>query len=1109
MQIDLRGRASRRERGSVLFVAVAILGLLSVMVIAFIAHTQLEQSASRNYVDEQRAKLTAKAGLNRAIAEIERIALQKPFDDNSPNATNGTDEDPLGRDSWIFGDAPGTRVSEAQLLSFDGGPLVLEPSSPSAPANRNVTVSIPGGGTTTPRHKSGTIAGTYVEGGDVYSLKIFDTASQINVNMASAVNLERILTTLSSQQAEVGMSAALAADVSDSIVGRRPVAGYENKRQVIEAIRAVNGVTADQTRALRDMVTTIAFRDLTTIRPPLAIPATNELLLEERSPVNLNTANKAVLTAVLSGIQAVARDGTTVTIDVVTARAIAEAIEVRRGDEPFQSWADFGAFLDGQSATVDDATSTVTFAADGTVQAQLQRSLSALEQALIMANANPNTDLNKWHPDPNFDSPIDKSDLLVYSTEFCFSSMGFFEIQSLGSVFRLEGEDEAIVTAESLLTSVVRVFKVFRDTTQRDFERGRLVDLSDGVIRAADLYAWMGVLSGPEYSNNRDPQSSNLDLATGYQPADYDGQLFLNGLIRVRVLTDPSVNPPVYQDYTMGGARGSLVADTATGVPIGTFPSADPANAPAVAQLQNPNPPELVNVDGVNRLVNPRLVGALPAGLANEKEFLFGGAELLPIGVEVDGGYGPDLGDITPSAARRNAFDRFVEIHEDNMPLAFGTIDFWVKPTFDFDLSGDLDEVYFHWGGQVDSRESCIQIRRERNGAVDQIVAYFSVGEFGGSGTLGSRRLIVPLGARVPAWNVNEWHHVRVTFGKRNVNGVGVADAGIFVDGRPGAGNGQPFQTKRLIITATSQAFFPISFDDIFATNPPGRRVGTSPVLTANSIVANANNTATVEESGGTGTFPEINLPPSATVQVIDQVALSQHAEVIDTNNGDGTVTLVDHSNGPIRVGRNDSGNDRASAIFDNILLQHFRNDQDPPPALTSFLNTGFPPNDRYHDSTAAAVAQNGALFRKAVALFTGTPVRLGSLSFTQIAAFPDEAAGNNRGDLNIGFEVTGPTQNIKAPAGTANSDGFFSDDGRPMTLRERVRGWIPLGGRRIDGLDRVAYSVDLSPPALGDKTFAGITVKQSLTQSPILDDVTVMFFSRPSFILTEEGGEE
>ena len=61
----------------------------------------------------------------------------------------------------------------------------------------------------------------------------------------------------------------------------------------------------------------------------------------------------------------------------------------------------------------------------------------------------------------------------------------------------------------------------------------------------------------------------------------------------------------------------------------------------------------------------------------------------------------------------------------------------------------------------------------------------------------------------------------------------------------------------------------------------------------------------------------------------------------------------------------------------------------------------------------------------------------------------------------------------------------------------------MSLGGRQLEATDLVSYSVDLAPP---DGSSSG---KGLLTQSPVLDDVTITYFFSPQFLLTEEGGEE
>jgi hypothetical protein len=53
---------------------------------------------------------------------------------------------------------------------------------------------------------------------------------------------------------------------------------------------------------------------------------------------------------------------------------------------------------------------------------------------VLKANFNPNTHLNELNPDRPMYTHVDKSDLIVHSTEFCFVPLGRFDVESLGYV---------------------------------------------------------------------------------------------------------------------------------------------------------------------------------------------------------------------------------------------------------------------------------------------------------------------------------------------------------------------------------------------------------------------------------------------------------------------------------------------------------------------------------------------------------------------------------------------------------------------------------------------------------------------------------------------------
>ncbi len=98
----------------------------------------------------------------------------------------------------------------------------------------------------------------------------------------------------------------------------------------------------------------------------------------------------------------------------------------------------------------------------------------------LKANFNPNLHLNESNPDENRNALVDKTDLIVMSTEATFVPMGYFEIESLGRVLRpgdgaltdvldATGTKPARVAAEFKIRAVVKLFDALRLTSQRDF----------------------------------------------------------------------------------------------------------------------------------------------------------------------------------------------------------------------------------------------------------------------------------------------------------------------------------------------------------------------------------------------------------------------------------------------------------------------------------------------------------------------------------------------------------------------------------------------------------------------------------------------------------------
>jgi hypothetical protein len=102
--------------------------------------------------------------------------------------------------------------------------------------------------------------------------------------------------------------------------------------------------------------------------------------------------------------------------------------------------------------------------------------LRQAKRDILKANSNPNSDLNKFSPDRSLWKSVDKSDFLVYSTEFSLLPLHDHEIVSLGRV--LDAQGRLLASRECRL--VLAGPSALRLTTQKEFVCEDLGDLSIG-----------------------------------------------------------------------------------------------------------------------------------------------------------------------------------------------------------------------------------------------------------------------------------------------------------------------------------------------------------------------------------------------------------------------------------------------------------------------------------------------------------------------------------------------------------------------------------------------------------------------------------------------------
>ncbi|MBI4617544.1 MAG: hypothetical protein HY720_28290, partial [Planctomycetes bacterium] len=446
-------RSCLSKRASVLVVVLGVLIVLSTLAIAFARISSLERTASTTRVDEVRARFLAWAGVERALAEA-RVASQRPWD--APDA------------AWFYRGTAGN--------SAGNGVLLAEATLPSFLAGND-----PGG-----RAYSGSLPPTYEPLGDTYVVKVLDAGSMIDLNAPSDPRrapadepLVRMLSNLS-RALDPGNPPITPVEAEMVLAYRQTLQDgrFWDERELLGI--PGNPVTEEDFGLLEDFVTTWAWADPAMVAPmdPALVPAvgndvagrvpTGDVVREIRRPVDVNTAPREVLAAVFADLaalridrdlnrmpaggtrwQATGRADRTTPVSFAQASSLAQAIVTRREATPFRNWAEFRSFLDAQ----------VTGGA-----------IDRLQALAILANCDPNVDTHRANPGLPVFREIDKFDLVVSTTEFSFSSMGVFEIESLGRVTHEGGE----ILAQARVRAAIEVYQVLRHTTQGDFERGRI-----------------------------------------------------------------------------------------------------------------------------------------------------------------------------------------------------------------------------------------------------------------------------------------------------------------------------------------------------------------------------------------------------------------------------------------------------------------------------------------------------------------------------------------------------------------------------------------------------------------------------------------------------------
>ncbi len=500
----------QRRAGLALIVIVGILGILCVLTVAFATLARLERKASQQRIHTTRAFFLARSGMEDALARL------------------SSGQDPLAAESRWGGadlDADGL-LAASETAQYETAAAATDP--PARKALRPTWAAFASsGGVPNPqapiqqdmerfqRGYSGRLAGN---DRGTYSLKV-SPADGIHVNggdpaQAASIGynavLRRILGVLAEALQHDEGQAVTQAD-GFALIDLRPTAGWRN----LDEIRTVLGWDDARIEAFRPYLAFRAWTDKRVIVPnaktalPIRYASWGNLKRDRnpgqggdlepdfermppgtgrivgRAPVSLVWAvrHRPALVALISGLSGTYLDeGGAGVLSSMGPPAdfvgIQKAVSLsntwlptddchRAADALLTLWTAGHAAVAGEATwqEFDRCCQSVPFAGTAT-EVQAKRDL-------LKANFNPNSGLNKFNPDRSCWKTVDKSDLLVYSTEFSLSSLRPCDIDCSGRILDPAGH----LLAQRALRASVSAPGILRLSTQKEFVCEDLGDL--------------------------------------------------------------------------------------------------------------------------------------------------------------------------------------------------------------------------------------------------------------------------------------------------------------------------------------------------------------------------------------------------------------------------------------------------------------------------------------------------------------------------------------------------------------------------------------------------------------------------------------------------------
>ncbi len=646
-----------------LIVTLGALTVLTLLATTFTLLSGIERNTAGNFVLEVRAMMLAHSGMEYAIA-----VLRSPGAAGAALAYGGEDWNGLreatGSADGDLDDRHGNRNGVVDVMTCPARyarrpSLFVDADGDGMPD----LVPVLEEGQLRMRGFSGRLAGTFHPLGDTFILKVEDAGGRVSINQTGA-GYRQLYENLGQLALGIGGLGA-------AIQGSQPYT-------TVDELVAKGALSTAQLDILRPHLTTWSWVDPTTIRPDAQTDTFNrpENLrrtgwLEPRAPINVNRADFLVIKACLLGIsgfntERIVPRKRSFVLSSNMADRLARAIIVAREetftdlngnhlqdpgepyvdlngngrfDGPFRTWEQFTVFLE----------SIPGFIGHGRGRGANNFSWP---RDLVLANADPNSRLNCFQPDHHLRRSIDKADLLVYTTEFCFDSNGVFTVRSLGRVT----DSEFVAVAEREIEAVFRTHEVVKLSTQEDFESARVkVSAGPDVMTIPEE---MGQIATESFVDANDDGRFNgtESFADANGDGMRDGPAIYDGQITLRP-ADPSETQP-WGDGSANLAFRCLFNDSYGVGGLG----------PAVYPSYNADRSSPTATQGVP-LAGPVLRTTVDRG-----------GSLLR---DVDGANDyPDLGP-TGMFVHESTGEVIYWNSVLNWPVGSGSIDFWIRPVWE------------------------------------------------------------------------------------------------------------------------------------------------------------------------------------------------------------------------------------------------------------------------------------------------------------------------------------------------------------------------------------------------------------------------------------------